>query len=767
MLKQKILIIDDSIQDREIYRESLNKNDDYLFEFVECEVGQEALNRLLKESFNCILLDYQLPDMNGLEFLDRLKILGLIERAPLVMITGQGDERIAVQALKCGAQDYLLKSDLSTGNLLRATRNAIKKHAQDLEIFEKTEKLRATQEQLSLLVDSVRDHAIILLDLHGAITQWNKGAEHLFGFSTDEVLGNTFEFLFESHAEIDYSKKNMRVEKWFRRRDKTIFWGAGSLSYIYSAKGIANGFAAIIRDETDKREFEQRQLNQTRWFETVLDFLPVPFLLVNPQTHEIRFTNKAGAKVLAGENTVANLFFQKNGDKLESLPLPYLSPSVGEQFSGGEFLLKTSVCEKFVLVDSAYIEPIYEQDPAVAIAFQDISPLKKIQEDLHQAKHQAEHANEAKGQFLANMSHEIRTPLGAIMGFTELLVRKPGDDNERTQFAATIRRNGHALMQIIDDILDFSKIEAGKLEFEFININIRGFLSEIFELMSPRASDRGLLLKSHVADDVPEIIQSDTTRLRQILFNVIGNAIKFTPEGVIHLSLTLKDPSTLEYMITDTGIGIEEESQTKLFKPFGQADASTTRKFGGTGLGLMLSKRLAEAMKGRFFLVSSQPGVGSTFALILPLVIENSKAITHSTSSKNSSIQGSQILLIEDSEDNRSLFENVLRHHGAEIETASNGQEGVEMALQKKYDLILTDIQMPIMDGYTMTKILRQKGFIGPILALTANAFHDDKEKSKAFGLNDHLTKPIEVDSFIERIHYHLHTPLTQNAVHI
>ena len=400
----------------------------------------------------------------------------------------------------------------------------------------------------------------------------------------------------------------------------------------------------------------------------------------------------------------------------------------------------------------------------------DISERRRFEADLLTAKENAEAANRAKSDFLANMSHEIRTPMTAILGFAAFL-RTEGDiskaPRDRIEAIDTIIRNGEHLLTIINNILDLSQIEAGKMDIDRTTCVPSQVVSEVVSLMKVRALEKGLSLTAVFDGGMPKTIQSDSTRIRQILINLVGNAIKFTKTGDIQVLTWLSgqdspDPE-LHFAVTDTGIGMSEEQTSRLFKPFSQVDSSTTRRFGGTGLGLAISKSLA-AMLGGAIDVYSRPGEGSTFTLTIPTgSLEGVKLINSQDEAEHNPCRGNKvasphdiqlncrILLAEDGPDNQRIISLLLRKAGAEVTMADNGQIAVDYALarQEDFDVILMDMQMPVMDGYDATETLRSHGYAGPIIALTAHAMKEDRQRCLDVGCDDYLTKPIDRARFL------------------
>jgi PAS domain S-box-containing protein len=406
----------------------------------------------------------------------------------------------------------------------------------------------------------------------------------------------------------------------------------------------------------------------------------------------------------------------------------------------------------------------------------DIQDRKNSEKKLIEAQKSAEAASQAKTQFLANMSHEIRTPLSAIMGFTELMLDPHLSDEEKTNNLLVVQRNSQQLLKIIDEILDISKVESGRLEIEKVETDLMDVFSSVISLLRVSAESKGIALRFRILTHIPDHVWSDSTRLRQILINVIGNAVKFTHQGFVEVQATygmLADgTSQLRLIVQDTGIGLDPETSQKLFTPFLQADSSTTRMYGGTGLGLALSRQLARAMGGDVWLERTELEKGSSFAIEINAeptddaewVNADQESQTATDFMKDASsrlpvipeprkeLAGAKILLVEDAEDNQALISLFLKRAGAEIDMANNGREGVEMALKNDYAVVLMDIQMPFLDGYEATTKLRQAGYDRPIIALTAHALREEREKAIRTGCNGHLTKPIDRLELIESL---------------
>ena len=392
--------------------------------------------------------------------------------------------------------------------------------------------------------------------------------------------------------------------------------------------------------------------------------------------------------------------------------------------------------------------------------------LAVLARDRDEARRAAQEASRLKSEFLAHTSHEIRTPMTALVGYTELLGDPDLSPAERAEGLATVRRNGEHLMTIVNDILDLSKIESGRMTIERMACSPFALVAEVTAVLRPRAAHDGLDVEVGYRSPLPETIETDPTRLRQILLNLVGNAIKFTPRGSVRLEVGPVEDTRLRFEVIDTGIGLDAEQQARLFTAFSQADASTTRRFGGTGLGLAISKRLA-GMLGGDLRVRSLPGEGSTFTLTIDVgslagvrLLDRPPDVPAAAERREPSAHAPQalrgrILLAEDGLDARRLLARHLRAAGAEVETAENGLVACELALRAAeagapYDLILMDMQMPELDGYAAAARLRAAGYRGPIVALTAHAMEDERARCLGAGCDGFATKPILRRTLIE-----------------
>jgi signal transduction histidine kinase/CheY-like chemotaxis protein len=400
-----------------------------------------------------------------------------------------------------------------------------------------------------------------------------------------------------------------------------------------------------------------------------------------------------------------------------------------------------------------------------------VGALARSNAALDDSRRGAIAASRAKSEFLANMSHEIRTPMSAIVGFAELLAEKNETEAEHAEAVEVIRRNGENLLKLINDILDLSKIEAGRVELRRERCSPVDLIADVVSLMRVRADARKLDLQVTWATLIPASIETDVTRARQVLINLVGNAIKFTVEGTVEVQTSFRRDAgsgpRLEIAVHDTGIGIAPEALERAFDPFTQVDASLSRRFGGTGLGLTICRRLAELL-GAEVEAESQPGVGSTFRLSLPVdaaddvpLIDPSAQVGRAVAAPRPApaasplLQTACVLVAEDGADNQRLIAKRLTRAGVKLTMVENGALAVASALDAEargepFDLVLMDMQMPILDGYAATRTLRERGYRGFVVALTAHAMQGDRARCLDAGCDDYLAKPIDVGALLE-----------------
>lgn len=466
--------------------------------------------------------------------------------------------------------------------------------------------------------------------------------------------------------------------------------------------------------------------------------------------------------------TVASRFAWKHGEPVD-LEFPWeRALATAAPQPGTRLTLIDRDAQAHVLV--AYASPVLGpggECRGVFTTFEDVTELEGQKVELRKAKQEVEDANRAKSEFLARMSHEIRTPMNAILGYADVLRRgMEANEQERYEYLTTIQKSGQHLLCLINDVLDLSKVESGRLDLDLTRCEPHQIVNEVLDVLRIRAEEKVLTLENATTEPIPQTILADPVRLRQIVTNLVGNAIKFTEKGGVKVAMRLVSDrnrsSRLAIAVMDTGMGIAAKDQVKIFDPFTQADASVARRFGGTGLGLSISRRFAQAMGGEIA-VESEPGRGSVFTALIdtgpldgiPMVDPQVATKRHSAPTAPgplAQLNGVRILVVDDGDSNRQLLRLVLQRSGATVDLANDGRAGVQQALRNAYDLILMDMQMPVMDGYTATSRLRSEGCTIPIVALTADAMRGSEEKCRSAGCSDFLTKPIDIDVLLRRV---------------
>ena len=395
--------------------------------------------------------------------------------------------------------------------------------------------------------------------------------------------------------------------------------------------------------------------------------------------------------------------------------------------------------------------------------------LKRLAEAAERAVREAELQARAKSDFLAMMSHEIRTPLNGIIGMTGLLMGR-GLSAEDRECVETIRKSGETLLAIIDDVLDFSKIEAGCMQLNCVDFDLSKSIHETVQMLQEAGRRKSVRLVTEIDSALPRTVCGDLVRLRQVLLNLLGNAVKFTSNGAVELKAELASSNDhsyeLRFTVTDQGIGISKEQQAKLFKPFTQADASTTHRFGGTGLGLAICKRLVEMMGGNIG-VNSEAGKGSRFWFTIKVAPASASVVSKPLPAAEkmpavSAVKSARLLLVEDNMINQKVAMLMLRNLGYNADLAKNGQEAIHAVATNRYDLVLMDCLMPDMDGYEATRRIRSESPHGasvPIIAMTANAFAQDRETCLKSGMSDHIAKPVRSAELGAKLEFWLSQP--------
>ena len=507
-------------------------------------------------------------------------------------------------------------------------------------------------------------------------------------------------------------------------------------------------------------------------FDTLADGLLVVdpdgrIMLANRSFGEVSGADPEG---LVGEPVERFAWLDAEGRPLAAQALPWRPVLDAAQAVRGERLClrdAAGTVRTFLLSASPVFGPSGKPAGGL-VSLDDITDLRQVEQALRAAKDEADEANRAKSDFLANMSHEIRTPMNAIIGFADVLRRGyHKSEAEMRRHLDTIHGSGRHLLELINDILDLSKVEAGRIEYERLECSPIDIARDVAEVLSVRAQEKGVALEIEVDGPLPERIVTDAVRVRQIVMNLTGNAIKFTEKGRVAIRLSIAqgaDGARAVFAVQDSGIGIAADKIASIFDPFTQAESSTTRRFGGTGLGLTISRRFARDLGGDI-VVTSELGRGSVFTASVDagpldgvpmLSPEESLARTRQSAQAEDGHwtfpAGRRVLVVDDGAENRQLVRLLLEEVGIEVAEAENGRIGVDQCMSARFDLVLMDMQMPVMDGFEATHALREQGFAQPIVALTANAMKGFEREILAAGCTAYLTKPVEIDRLFETL---------------
>ncbi len=648
----------------------------------------------------------------------------------------------------------------------------------------------------------------IATDAKGVIQIFNVGAEHMLGYAAADVMNQITPADISDPQEVIARAKALSVELGtsitpgfdalvfkasrgiediyeltYIRKDGSRFPAVVSVTALRDAEDAIIGYLLIGTDNTARKliEAERKKLDQR-----LRDQQFYTRSLIESNIDALMTTDPSG--IITDVNKQMEALTGCTRDELIGAPFKnhFTDPERAE--AAIEVVLSEKKVTDYELtacardgkktVVSYNATTFYDRErklQGVFAAARDVTERKRVESELQLAKAAAESASETKSDFLASMSHEIRTPMNAIIGIADLLAKTPLS-SEQHKYVQIFRRASDNLLHLINDILDLSKVEASQLDLERTGFAVSDLLEKVTEMVAIRAQQKGLLLICEIAPDVPPYLVGDPTRLRQVLLNLLGNAIKFTESGEVALRVGVDAAAavaaTLRFTISDTGIGIPDEKLGAIFERFAQADTSTTRKYGGSGLGLTISKRLVELMVGQIR-VESRVGVGSVFSFSVPLEISVGArwpvAISDGTG-PSLPPPALQILLVEDSPDNRTITLAYLQDMPYRIDIAENGASACDMFKAGRYDLVLMDRQMPVMDGLAATREIRaweEANHRPPtaIIALTAAALKGDREKCLAAGCTAYLTKPIKEESLLLAIREHTTPPPPSTAV--
>ncbi len=676
--------------------------------------------------------------------------------------------------------------DAIIGYLLIGTDNTARKEAEEALL------------QAGALQKAIFDSAnfsSIATDAKGVIQIFNVGAERMLGYAAGEVMNKITPADISDGKELIARAEDLSIELGtpiapgfealvfkasrgiediyeltYIRKDGTRFPAVVSVTALRDTQGAIIGYLLIGTDNTARKQVEEEQKKSDQ---RLRDQQFYTRSLIESNIDAIMTTDPSG--IITDVNKQMEALTGCTRDELIGAPFKDYFTDPGRAEAGIKRVLREKSITDYELtarardgkqtVVSYNATTFYDRNrklEGVFAAARDVTERKRVELELQQAKAAAESASLTKSDFLASMSHEIRTPMNAIMGISDLLA-KTALTPEQDKYVQIFRRAGDNLLNLINDILDLSKVEASQLELEQTGFSLTDHLEKVMEMVSPRALEKGLTLLCEIAPDVDTDLVGDPTRLRQVLLNLLGNAVKFTNAGQVSLRVNRDPdsaiPTSLQFTVSDTGIGIATDKLGQVFERFTQADSSTTRRFGGSGLGLTISKRLVELMGGRIW-VDSQVGKGSVFAFAVPFeswaAVNRPVAVSTGTEPEEP-LPALRILLAEDSPDNCMITLAYLQDTPYRIEIAETGAIAVEKFQTGLYDLVLMDRQMPVMDGLTATRAIRgwekeNDRRATPIVALTASALKGDREMCLAAGCTGFLTKPIKQDVLLRAI---------------
>lgn len=786
MLMNTILLVDDSEWDQIANKRAVSKLGTVILSAKTVEAGL-AMN--LAQAPDLIVLDYNLPDGNGLDFLRRMQEQLPEGCPPVVMLTGSGDEEIAVAAIKAGASDYLIK-DVSGGHL-KLLPSVVERAWRDHHIRRAKKEAEGLLQLAATVYQNISEGILATLP-DGTIVSVNPALVAMTGYTAAELVGGNPRIFKSGRHGVDayealwttlQHEGRWRGELWNRRKDGSHFLARETITAIHGESGEIRHYVAVLVDATEARkaeaELEQhrqhlQELVQQRTTELLQTETRASLILQSSANGlygvdvrgVITFMNPVGCTMLGyrldqvvGQRSHA-LFHHSKPDG--SAYPPEECPTYATLRQGKDIRVDNEV---YWHADGHAIPVMYATHPMVqdgviqgaVISFVDISEQRAVAQAREAALLAAENLARARREFLANMSHEIRTPLNGVLGFAQIgLMRCKQDDPMRHAFEM-IQESGNRLLGVVNDVLDFSQIEVGKLVVEHKRVLLADVIGEAMNKVRGAAQAKHLDLRVTLAPGVPLYCLGDPVRLGQILFHILSNAVKFTEAGAVTVLVTAPEGEVV-FNVTDTGIGISEDQLWFMFNPFQQGDSSCTRRFGGSGLGLTIVKGLLDLMGGHI-IATSQLGKGSSFEFRLPCKHGDDETAPYSlgadTGGSHTSLADVSVLVAEDSDVNRQVLEGLLTSVGARVTVVNNGREAVERVIHDggdAFDVVLMDIQMPEMDGYEATRRLLALAPTLPIIGQTAHAFAEEAQKCQAVGMVDHLAKPIDRSALVRAI---------------
>lgn len=797
--KIKILIIEDNPGDVRLISIYLKEFFGDKYSFSTSDYLWKSLELLSENTFDVIILDLSLPDSSGLDTFK--KIYEHSPKIPIIVLTGLEDESVGINAMKLGAQDFLVKGIIKGKELSRSINYSIERFKLLKALSENAKKLEEkTQDLLKEQIKLANAQKLSHLgswewDVQANTITWSDELYRIFDLRKDEFNGSFDEYINLIHpADREYSRSilegsystlqpfNFHHKIVLNDKSVKVIHSIGEVIIDEGNKPLKmQGTAQDVTELFHKEELEKLVLAATQSYNSVIIFdrsqrvewVNEGFTRLTDYTlNDLKYKSIAilrggdGRGLSQQQNIFDSILKEKKPVTYENINYTKQGKEYWVITTATPILGKDGEVERIIAIESDIsLRKKIEEELVEAnkIAEQSLNKVNKTLDELIKAKKELEESMKVKEQFMANMSHEIRTPMNAIVGFTDLLL-KTELTTEQKQYIDAVKTSGKNLLVIINDILDFSKIQSGKFVFEQIKFHLSQVIATISELMLPKANEKELQLLAEIDPKIPDGLIGDPMRLNQVILNLLGNAIKFTKHGTIKIKVDLlaetEEGVKLAFSVSDTGIGIPKNKLSLIFEGFTQASNQTTRKYGGTGLGLTIAKQLVE-LQGGTISVDSEVDHGSIFTFVLEfkknLTPETKKKQTDETQkTEKESLEGLKVLLVEDNILNQVLAKKVLSDWKCQVIVAENGQVAIDKLINNDVDIILMDIQMPEMDGNEATRHIRKK-FTAPksdipIIAMTAHALAGEAEKCINAGMNDYISKPFDTKALYSKI---------------
>lgn len=760
-----MLIIEDDVTYRHLLKEMLSN---LPFQITTCANAENGMKAYLEKSYPLIVLDLMLPGMGGIEFCKKIRSLPNGEKCMIIAMTGGEEVRYFQKALDAGADDFIAKSNIDDTFLIRMR---IASHLIE-ERKRSEEALKESEETAKVILNASPDF-IILLNTEGIILECNEAFASQFKKPISELIGLSIWTLFIPEETKRYQAYHHDVVQSGTPLNAEILsgqiWTNTIATPILNSKGEVIKIAVYAHDISERKAAEAITLNFNKRFQMLIEKFPDMTYIYSDKPHASYWSSKAEAVFGLSRSDLSDQPFLWH-QAIYPDDLKLVNQAMDECKRGKPFDIEYRIIDQNRnirwLRDRAVCQCREGEYIGIDGLVTEITERKKAEMALLSAKNSAETANRVKTEFLSNMNHEINTPLNAIFGSTQILLKQSKKldlPSQFQQYLEIIKDGSCNLAEIMANILDLAKLESSKSSVVETELNLKQLFQGMFHIFKEKARQKNLSFKYDYDSKLPAMIRSDRTLLNQILFNLIDNAIKFTPEGKSVRIKANKDGDNLVFQIIDKGIGISEEQQAKVFEMFDQADGSTTREYGGIGLGLSLTRNMIELLGGDIH-VQSSFGQGSVFTIRLPLVsVSQGKGNAESNPADNQFAKDNVIIIVEDNPINIKMMEALLEDIGLDFHIATNGAEGVAktrelLAEGSLPDIILMDMFMPIMDGLEALRLIHQLPDCAdiPIVAFSADSSSEREQEAKQVGACAYITKPVDFQKLIPLLNKYL-----------